>query len=77
MQAAGAILELFSRQSKYWSEMTHTPEHFNELMDVVRPLVHAQDRPAIAAKLHKWEAYSVKQLKLEKYWQPSPFPIEV
>ena len=35
------------------------------------------DRKPISAFLHECEAYTVKQLKLEKLWQPSPFPIEL
>jgi len=27
--------------------------------------------------LHDWEAFSVKSMRLEKYWQPSPFPCEL
>jgi hypothetical protein len=77
LQAAVEILQQFSKQSEYWVKMTHTPEHFTELMDEVRPMVLAQDKAGIAAKLHEWEAYTVKQLKLEKYWQPTPFPIEL
>ena len=76
-EAAGKALELFSNQRANEPKHVEPSEHFTELMDVVRPLVHAQDKAAIAALLHKWEAYSVKQLKLEKYWQKTPFPIEV
>ena len=75
-ESAENIFEIFSKHPDYWSKSFFKEGHFNELMEVIRPLVHAQNRPAIAAKLHEWEAYSVKQLKLEKYWQPSPFPIE-
>ena len=34
------------------------------------------DRLGVAQLLHDWEAASVKQLKLEQFWQPTPFPIE-
>jgi hypothetical protein len=27
--------------------------------------------------MHEWEAGQVKLMKLERYWQPSPFPCEV
>jgi len=27
--------------------------------------------------LHDWEAFSVKDMRVEKYWQPSPFPCEL
>jgi hypothetical protein len=37
----------------------------------------AKDRAALAAILHKWEEYTVTNLKLTKYWEPSPFPLEM
>jgi hypothetical protein len=41
------------------------------------PLIARNDRPAIAKLVHQHEAASVKQLNLEKLWQPTPFPIEL
>ncbi len=73
---ADTALEIFSKQPEYRAKYFHSPEHYDEMMDVVRPMILAGDKAGIAAKLHEWEAYTVKQLKLEKYWQPSPFPIE-
>jgi hypothetical protein len=35
------------------------------------------DRRGVAQLLHGWEAESVKRLKLEKFWEPTPFPIEL
>jgi hypothetical protein len=40
------------------------------------PLLAANDVPALIRQLHAWEEYTVRQLKLEKIWEPSPFPIE-
>ncbi len=74
---AERAFEEFSCHSDYRNKYFHSPEHYDEVMNIVRPMVQAQDKAGIAAKLHEWEAYSVKQLKLEKYWQPSPFPIEM
>lgn len=34
------------------------------------------DRSRIPALLHDWEEFSVKSLKLEKYWTRTPFPCE-
>lgn len=34
------------------------------------------DRQSVAQLLHGWEASSVKRLKLEKYWERTPLPIE-
>lgn len=40
-------------------------------------LITARDRAGIAALLHAWEAETVKNLKLEKVWEPTPFPVEM
>jgi hypothetical protein len=74
--AEKAFVEL-SCHSEYRNKYFHSPEHYDEVMNIVRPMAQVQDKAGIAAKLHEWEAYSVKQLKLEKYWQPTPFPIEL
>jgi hypothetical protein len=36
-----------------------------------------RDRPGLARLLHAWEAASAKRLKLEEFWEPTPFPIEL
>jgi hypothetical protein len=76
-QEAENLFEMFSQHPDYWIKYFHTLQHYNEMINEVRPMVRAHDKAIIAAKLHEWEAYSVKQLKLEKYWHPSPFPIEM
>jgi hypothetical protein len=76
-QQAEEAVEFFSKQPDYRSKYFHSPEHYDEIMNEVRPMIKANDKSAIATKLHEWEAYSVKQLKLEKYWQATPFPIEL
>lgn len=62
-------------QSREWFNLL-APDDYQLVMDVVRPLVVAEDRPALARLLHEWEAASVKALKLEAHWEPSPFPFE-
>ena len=47
---------------------------------VVRELcsrIADNDRSGLARLLHRHEAESVKRLKLEKFWKPTPFPIEL
>jgi hypothetical protein len=51
-----------------------------ECENVVRelcPRIAANDRRGLAQLLHAYEAAPVKQLKLEKLWEPTPFPIEL
>ncbi|MHC1549471.1 hypothetical protein [Phyllobacterium sp. K27] len=41
------------------------------------PALKANDREAVAKILHEWEADAVKKLKIEKYWERTPFPLEL
>ncbi|HEX5212710.1 MAG TPA: hypothetical protein VFW22_13370 [Pseudolabrys sp.] len=34
------------------------------------------DRSGIAKLLHDWEAFTVRALKIEHIWEPTPFPLE-
>ena len=40
-------------------------------------LLANDDRAGLIRMLHEWEAASVKYLKIEHLWKPSPFPIEL
>lgn len=39
-------------------------------------LLEKNDVAGIAATLHAWEAANVKALKIDQFWEPSPFPLE-
>src|SRR5262249_1701302 len=41
------------------------------------PRLAGGDRQGVAHLLDGWEADSVKRLKLEEFWEPTPFPIEL
>ncbi len=75
--AAQSIIEMLKKDQNEWSKMTITSEHLEVLIDILGSMIINRDRSGIAALLHEWEAASVKKLKLEKFWQPSPFPIEI
>lgn len=52
----------------------------DDLLDVPQklgPLLAEDDRAGIARQLTAWERQSAQSFKIEKYWQPSPFPIEL
>ena len=51
-------------------------ERYDRVMQELCPLIAANDRTGLARLLHSYEAQSVKNLKLEKFWEPTPFPIE-
>ncbi len=40
------------------------------------PMVHADDRKAMVALLHELVHEEVRNLKLEAWWKPEPFPLE-
>jgi hypothetical protein len=40
------------------------------------PALVARDRITLAKFLHESEAFTIKNLKLEKYWEPTPFPLD-
>jgi hypothetical protein len=39
-------------------------------------LLMSDDREGLIRLLHEWEATTVKNLKIEHIWEPTPFPIE-
>lgn len=40
-------------------------------------LVAADDRPALVRLLHEWEEATIRNLKLEAIYEPTPFPLEL
>ena len=40
-------------------------------------LLAADDRAGMARLLHEWEAQTVRNLKIEHLWEPTPFPLEM
>ena len=45
------------------------------ILEIVEPL-RTGDRAAIAAILHRWEAEAARFHEVERWWEPTPFPIE-
>ncbi|AWN36456.1 hypothetical protein DK427_12560 [Methylobacterium radiodurans] len=45
------------------------------ILEVVEPL-RTGDRSALAAILHRWEAEAARFHGVERWWEPTPFPIE-
>jgi hypothetical protein len=60
-----------------WSSNNIYDDQYERSVHQLCPLIAARDRAGIAALLHGWEAEMVKRLKLEKYWERTPFPIEL
>jgi hypothetical protein len=52
-------------------------EDHDAILPVLRPMLEAGDRAGLARVLHQWEADSIRACKLEKLWEPTPFPFEL
>ena len=66
--------------SRPWQRQAAMQAREQERMAALRllqSLIRANDRAAVAALLHQWEAGGVKQLKLGNFWTPTLFPIEL
>jgi hypothetical protein len=71
-EAICAYLKTKAGKSEYFLAQ----ERYERAMQGLVPLVAAKDREGLANLLHSYEAQSVKNLKIEKFWEPTPFPIE-
>jgi hypothetical protein len=49
---------------------------FRRMKELCR-LLAADDRAGMAKLLHEWEAQTVRNLKIEHLWEPTPFPLEL
>ena len=50
---------------------------YDRIRKMLCPLVASNDRLGLARLLHDFEAGSAKVMKLDKVWEPTPFPIEL
>jgi hypothetical protein len=63
-------------RAKRWY-LPQMQEEYDRITKMLCPLVAANDRPGLARLLHDFEAGSAKDMKLNKVWEPTPFPIEM
>jgi hypothetical protein len=76
LTAAKAICKyLKTKEGK--AEYFYLQEKYDRVMQELCPLVASSDRAGLAKLLHSYEAQSVKNLKIEKFWERTPFPIEL
>lgn len=73
-EAALAACARIEKSASYYAR--YLTDEYNYAMRDLRPLLEAKDRIGLARLLHDWEAASARKLKLEQYWEPSPFPLE-
>lgn len=70
----------FSEGSKHWIAIRNLFLRGEEERTEIEKLIELLDRNdshGVATLLHAWEASAVQEHKLERYWQPSPFPFEL
>jgi hypothetical protein len=77
LAAAEAICRYLRTKEGRAEYMPYMQEQYDRVMQELCPLVAANDRAGLAKRLHSYEAQSVKNLKIEKYWEATPFPIEL
>jgi hypothetical protein len=75
LDAARATCEALANNELRW-ELHYFPVFSQRILSELWPALQSEDRPRMAAFLRNCEEYSVKALKLEKHWEPTPFPIE-
>jgi hypothetical protein len=77
LAAAESICNYLATDGAKKRYLTPRPERYVRATTELCPLVAAKDRVGLARLLHSYEAESAKNLKLDKLWEPTPFPIEM
>jgi hypothetical protein len=68
----------WERAAEYVERSEREVTRETEIAEIKKLWEHVTtDIDGVCAKLHKWEAETVKALKLERVWEPSPFPVEL
>jgi len=76
--ATGDLESARSICNKWCGRAPFDPEDpLGPIVDGLCPALASNNVPALVRQLHAWEEYTVKQLKLEKIWERTPFPIEL
>lgn len=73
-EAAQSMCDFFAGLNGHYGIRQEECEH---VVHNLCPRIAANDRHGLAQLLRKYEAESVRRLKLEEFWEPTPFPIEV
>jgi hypothetical protein len=58
-----------------WS--VHSKFGYSVITELICPMLAKRDIKGLAKQLREWEEQAIKRLKLEKYWQPAPYPLEL
>ena len=77
LDAAQSICEFLMTDRGKRKHLPRMQEEYDRVTKMLWPRVAANDRPGLARLLHCFEAGSVRDMKLDKLWEPTPFPIEL
>jgi len=75
-ESARTLCALLAERAKT-ADVDWERQHYGKIAETLGPLLATNDRAGLAQALRDCEAYSAKKLKLEKLWEPTPFPIEL
>lgn len=76
LNAARSICAYFATDHAKKRYMGGMEEEYDRITKTLCPLIAAGDRPGLVQLLQDWEANSIQQLKLQKLWESTAFPIE-
>lgn len=69
-------LEAIAAAAKIWRG-SYLDAEISPIVDDLKPLVDANDRKGVGALLLTWEERWIRKNKLERFWEPTPFPVEL
>lgn len=75
-ESALGICEWLKSGRSGWTE-PGLEDEYRPILEDLYPLLQCGDRVGIARLLHGWEARTIAAYRLEKMWQPTPFPLEL
>jgi hypothetical protein len=64
-------------RSKDKDNFSHLPRTYDVITNEFYPMLIANDRVGLARHLRNYELAEIKRRKLEKFWEPTPFPLEL
>ena len=77
LDAARSICEYMATERAKRRYLPDMAEEYDCITKELCPLIAKGDRPGLAKLLHRYEESSARSLKVEKFWEPTPFPIEL
>jgi hypothetical protein len=75
----------FYKAQELWNSIEQKPVYpggrLLEILIAQNPTFHSalftRDRASLAKIFHEWEGQSIKAYEIEKFWERTPFPLEL